>query len=323
MSRVRVKSLYRRTMWNRFILVIVTFALVAAACTSTRPLPPEFTESTTSTTTIPVGDSATTTTPTLPPVEDRKVGSVTAVIDGDTFSVLLDGQEVVIRLVDINAPEIDECWGPEAASLLTSRLSGQQVVLVAGDADTDQFGRLLRYAYLETDKGAEFINAMAVAEGNAVAVQNGGEYQGDLKALEARAYQSGKGMWGTIVCGDDEAIRADRPVVRVGEIQFDPPGPDDDALSDEYVTFVNEGYGRVSFSGWTLRDESSSNRLTFPKNTVLPPGGSVTVVTGCSGGPPDAINWCSDTPVWSNGGDTVIVSDTLGNAVIWFTYTGE
>jgi endonuclease YncB( thermonuclease family) len=310
-------------MRRRTILMITALTIVAAACTSTRPLPPEFIETTTSTTTILLGEPGTTTTLTLPPVEDREVGTVTEVTDGDTLSMLLDGQEVVVRLDGINAPELDECWGPEAAALLTTRLVDQQLVLVEGETNVDQFGRLLRYAYLETDKGAEFINATLVAEGNALAVQNGGPSQSDLKTLEARAYQSGKGMWGSLVCGDEEAIRADRPVVRVGEIQFDPPGPDDDALGDEYVTFVNEGYGRVSFSGWVLRDESSSNRLTFPNNTVLAPGDSVTVVTGCDGGPPESIKWCSDTPVWSNGGDTVIVSDTLGNAVIWFTYAGE
>ncbi len=323
MRRVRWNSLYRCAMRRRIILLVSVIALVAAACTSTRPLPPEFEESTTSTTTIPLGESATTTTPTLPPAEDREIGTVTAVTDGDTLAMLLDGSEVIVRLDGINAPELDECWGPEASALLSSLITNRELVLVAGETDLDQFGRLLRYAYLETDTGVEFLNATLVADGNALAVQNSGPFQSELKALEARAYQSGKGMWGTIVCGDDEAIRADRPVVRVGEIQFDPPGPDDDALDQEYVTFINEGYGRVSFSGWTIRDESSSNRLTFPKNTVLAPGDSVTVVTGCSGGPPDSIKWCSDTPVWSNGGDTVIVSDTLGNAVIWYTYSGE
>ena len=78
----------------------------------------------------------------------------------------------------------------------------------------------------------------------------------------------------------------------------------------------------MAISGWVLRDESSSNRLTFPSGTVLAPGDTVTVVTGCDGGPSDAIYWCNDAPVWSNGGDTAIVSDTLGNAVIWYTYDG-
>lgn len=298
-------------------------ALVAAACTSTRPLSPEFIETTITTTTLPDGSGVATTTLTLPPPEDREVGTVVSVTDGDTLSMVIKGQTVDVRLDGINAPELTECWGPEAAALLTSLVVGKQLVLVSGENNTDQFGRLLRYAYLETNDGPESINALMVSNGNAVAVQNGGPNEKVYKAFEARAYQSGKGMWGTLVCGDEEALKADRPVVRVSDIQYDPPGPDNEALDQEYVTFVNEGYGKVSFSGWTLRDESSTNRFTFPKGTVLAPGDKVTVVTGCEGGPANSIPWCSDTPVWSNGGDTVIVSDTLGNAVIWFTYTGD
>ena len=123
--------------------------------------------------------------------------------------------------------------------------------------------------------------------------------------------------------GDADAIKADRPVVRVGSINFDPPGPDANVLDAESVTFENEGYGRVDFTGWVLRDESGTNRFTFPRGSLLESGGKLTVVTGCNAGGDATVTWCADAPVWSNGGDTVIVSDSLGNAVIWFTYTGD
>ena len=130
-------------------------------------------------------------------------------------------------------------------------------------------------------------------------------------------------MWGTFVCGDSEGLAADRPVIRVSDVQYNPDGPDNEQLDEEAVTIVNEGYGRVAISGWQVRDESSSNRMTFPSGTVLAPGDSVTVVTGCDGGPSGAIHWCNDGAVWANSGDTVIVSDTLGNAVIWHWYEGS
>jgi len=304
------KHLYRYVMAHRSVFALLALALVASACTGTRPIAPEFIESTTTTTTIPDGSETTTTTVSLPPPENQIRGTVLSVIDGDTLAMTIDGVSVEVRLDGINAPEADECWGPEATSLLTSRITNQQLVLVEGETDTDQFGRLLRYAYIESGGETEFLNATLVEEGNALAVQNGGPQAESLKALEERAYQSGKGMWGGVVCGDEEALRADRPALWVSEIQFDPPGPDDSALDEEYVTFVNEGYGRVSFAG-------------FPSGTLLAPGDSITVVTGCDGGPANSIQWCSDTPVWSNGGDTVILSDTHGNAVIWFTYTGN
>lgn len=311
-------------MQRKSVLGFLSLMLVAAACTGTRPTAPEFTESSTTTTTIPDGSGVTTTTVALPPPEEQIIGTVVDVVDGDTLTMTVEGATVDVRLDGINAPETSECWGPESTALLNGLVSGQQLILVAGETDQDQFGRLLRYAYLDNEEGTTFVNAEMVRDGNALAVQNGGPHVMTLKALEARAFQSGKGMWGTVICGDEEALRADRPVVRVAEVEFDPAGPDDDALGEEYVTFVNEGYGRVSFSGWVLRDESSSNRLTFPSGVVLAPGDTVTVVTGCDGdgGPAEAIRWCSDSPVWSNGGDTIIVSDTFGNAVIWFTYDG-
>jgi hypothetical protein len=184
----------------------------------------------------------------------------------------------------------------------------------------DPFGRLLRYVYLEDEVDPVFVNADLVATGNAIGLQDGSDTAAPFKALEARAFQSGYGMWATFACGDREGVSVDRPVIRVSELVFDPVGPDAEVLGDEYITIVNEGYDVVEISGWTLRDESSTNRYTFDADSILDPGDSVTVVTGCDGGPSGAVHWCSDHAVWSNTGDTAIVSDTLGNAVVWYTY---
>lgn len=304
------------------LLLAVAVALLAVACDS-RPEAPEFQDSTTTSTTLAGSEAATTTTPTLPPPEERIVGTVTSITDGDTADIAIDGVSTTVRLLGINAPEMDECWGPESAATLSGMILGQQVLLVAGEEDLDQFGRSLRFLYLEDADTVRFINAEMVSSGSAVGVQNGNELAADMKASEASAFQSGKGMWATFACGDSEGVSADRPVVRVSEVVFDPEGPDEDVLSGEYVTIVNEGYGRVSVSGWTVRDESSSNRFTIPSGTVLAPGDTLTIITGCDGGPEGAVHWCSDQPVWSNSGDTVIVTDTLGNAVMWHTYSGD
>lgn len=251
------------------------------------------------------------------------MGTVQSVVNGDTMALLIDGSPTDVRLAGVIAPALNECWGDESADSLADLVVGKQLLLVAGNTDTDEFGQLLRYAYLETASGTEFINAIQVSQGDAVAVQGTGNQDAMLKSLEARAYQSGRGMWGSIVCGDAEAIAADRPVVRVGSINYDPAGPDENALDEESVTFENEGYGTVNFTGWTLRDESATNRFTFPSGSVLTPGEKLTVVTGCNADAEATVAWCADAPVWSNGGDTVIVSDGLGNAIIWFTYTGD
>lgn len=303
------------------ILLIAT-AVVATAC-NTRPTPDAFDPTTTTTTVLGGGDVVTTTPPTLPPPQEQVVATVVAITDGDTVEVSVAGSAFNVRLLGINAPERDECWGPESTLQLARMVEGRDVFLVSGEEDTDQFGRLLRYLYLDDPDGPVFVNSVMVAMGDALGLSNGHEHERSFKSLEASAFQSGAGMWGTFVCGNAEGIRADRPVVRVSNVEYNPDGPDNERLDAETVTIVNEGYGRVSMSGWVLRDESSVHRFTFPADTVLAPGDEITVVTGCEGGPANAVHWCNDGAVWSNQGDTVIVSDTLGNAVIWYSYTGD
>lgn len=293
--------------------------LLAAAC-DTRPESPAFNETTTTTTTLPGAAIGTSTTVTLPPAETRVTGTVVSTTDGDTLRVDINGTTSDVRLLGINAPEMEECWGQEAAHELAILVDGQQVLLSSGPDDIDSFGRLLRYVYLDDADEPIFVNAEMVASGNAVGLQDGSEFAESIKAYEARAFQSGYGMWATFACGDLEGTTVDRPVIRVSELASDPSGPDADFLGDEYITIVNEGYDGVSIAGWTLRDESSSNRYTFEAGQVLDLGESITVVTGCSGGPAGAVHWCSDQAVWSNGGDTAIVLDTLGNAVVWYSY---
>lgn len=304
------------------LLIGVSLALVATAC-NTRPTSDAFDASTTTSSTLLVEDVATTTTPTLPPPEERITATVVSVTDGDTITVSLGGVEIDLRMLGINAPELSECWGPESSAALAAMVENTSVLLVAGEEDVDQFDRVLRYVFLETSDGPVFVNQEMVKSGNAIGMSNGHEQNRNFKLLEARAFESGLGMWATFACGNAEGIAADRPVVRVSEVQYDPDGPDDERLEDEFVVIVNEGYGRVFMSGWVLRDESSSNRLTLPNQTVLAPGESLTIVTGCTGGPEGAVHWCSDNAVWSNQGDTVIVSDTLGNAVIRYAYAAD
>lgn len=303
-------------------ILLLVVATTATAC-NTRPTPDVFNPTTTSTTLVGNEAAATSTPPTLPAPDERVVASVVSVADGDTIDVRIDGVQATVRLLGINSPEQDECWGPEATLNLMTLIDGREILLVSGEEDTDEFGRLLRYVYLDEPDEPIFVNSVMVQLGNAGGLTNGHQHERVFKGLEASAFQSGAGMWGTFVCGDAEGIAADRPVIRVEGISFDPDGPDNERLDEETVTIVNEGYGRVSISGWVLRDESSRNRMTFPNGTVLAPGDSITVVTGCSGGPADAIHWCNDGAVWSNQGDTVIVTDTLGNAVIWYWYDGS
>jgi len=135
------------------------------------------------------------------------------------------------------------------------------------------------------------------------------------------ASTSGIGMWATFACGQPEGGAPDRPQLRVADVSYDPAGDDTGSLDDEWVEIVNESYGTVNMSGWTVRDESSSNRFVLPSTSVNP-GNTLRIVTGCGTDGGGILHWCSDTPVWNNDGDTVILQDELGNTVDHWPYAG-
>lgn len=78
--------------------------------------------------------------------------TVTRVIDGDTIE-LADGRK--IRYTGIDTPETKhpsqkaECFGKEATNKNTELILNKSVRLEADVQDTDRYGRLLRYVYID------------------------------------------------------------------------------------------------------------------------------------------------------------------------------
>lgn len=221
--------------------------------------------------------------------------------DGDSFLADLDGIRVEVRVVGINAPEHDECFGPEAGALLAASLAGTIEVEEVG---TDRFGRTLARVYA----GGEDVGASQVAKGAALARTDEGDYADDLIAAEEEAARHGRGMWSPTACGASLPV----PPVEIAALAPDPPGRDDEHLDDEWVEFTS-GVD-VDLSGWTVRDESSSNRFLFPPGTVLTAGDPIRLVTGCDP-PAGSLGWCADIPVWNNDGDSILLLDERGRVV--------
>lgn len=297
------------------LVALVAFVVLLTACTDG-----DTTEPTVSDSAPEAVPETTTTQATLPPEETERA-VVEGVLDGDSLRVLLNGGSEEVRLLGINAPERDECFAEEARGALTNLVAGVEVAMLAGEEDRDRNGRLLRYVYIEGTAGPTLVNETLLREGFAVAIQNGHELSVEFKDLENRSYASGIGMWATFACGQPEGGAPDRPQLRVAEVSYDPAGDDTGSLDDEWVEIVNESYGTVNMSGWTVRDESSSNRFVLPSTSVNP-GNTLRIVTGCGTDGGGILHWCSDTPVWNNDGDTVILQDELGNTVEHWPYAG-
>ena len=236
------------------------------------------------------------------------------VFDGDSIEVDLDGRTEEVRLVGINAPEGDECFGDESREALIGLLGEGDLVLVAGsDDDTDRYGRLLRYVYVDGDN----TNGRTLANGNAVALQSGHDYNAAFVEIGDLAAAAGYGLWAPDACGPAAPAGA-----TIAAVLYNPPGPDDEVLNSEYVTIANEGQATLDLTGWTLRDESSQNRYVF-NDVRLGPGDHVAVRTGCGQDRDDSVFWCADRSVWSNSGDTAILQDRHGNVVDRWTYSGD
>lgn len=122
--------------------------------------------------------------------------TVTKIVDGDTIK-LSTGKTV--RLIGIDTPETKdprrpvECFGQEAAQRTTELLSGKTVTLEKDVSETDRYGRLLRYVYVDEI----LINEQLVAEGYATATKFPPDvkYADKLEQAESAAHQAKTGLW--------------------------------------------------------------------------------------------------------------------------------
>jgi micrococcal nuclease len=125
---------------------------------------------------------------------------VVRVIDGDTIKVNISGLQYTVRFIGIDAPETVkpngtvEPFGPEASAKNKELVEGKVVLLEKDISDTDQYGRLLRYVYVDD----LFVNAELVRLGYAQAITYPPDikYQDLLRHLQEEARDAGRGLWG-------------------------------------------------------------------------------------------------------------------------------
>ncbi|MCK4273453.1 MAG: thermonuclease family protein [Dehalococcoidales bacterium] len=119
--------------------------------------------------------------------------TVTQVIDGDTI-IIDTGHRV--RYIGIDTPEvhpIPEAYGAEAWQANRQLVEGKSIRLERDVSETDKYGRLLRYVYVDdTLANAELVK-LGMAEAKAYPPDT--RYQDMLEQLEEEARQAGRGMW--------------------------------------------------------------------------------------------------------------------------------
>jgi micrococcal nuclease len=134
------------------------------------------------------------------PTTEAEVVDVT---DGDTIRVLVDGQNLSVRYIGIDTPETVhpskpvEWMGPEASAANAELVAGKTVLLEKDVSETDRYGRLLRYVWVEDGDGWLLVNLELVRLGYASSstYQPDVKYQELLRDAEAEARGADRGLW--------------------------------------------------------------------------------------------------------------------------------
>lgn len=128
--------------------------------------------------------------------EEFEKAYVERVVDGDTL-VLEGGQR--LRYIGIDTPETVhphkdvECFGLEASEYNKQLVEGKLVYLESDIQDTDRYGRLLRYVWIDE----EMVNEILVREGYAFASSfpPNVKYQEKFNLLQKEARELEIGLW--------------------------------------------------------------------------------------------------------------------------------
>ncbi len=202
---------------------------------------------------------------------------VTRVIDGDTIEVNIAGTIHKVRYIGMDTPELSDkraeysALAQEATRYNRQLVGGKTVRLEKDVSETDKYGRLLRYVYVDDI----FVNAELVRQGLAwaKAYPPDTKYQDQLGKLERQARQAGKRIWHTPTTSSSPPVEN----VEIAYIFYDGLVPR--VESDEYVEITNVGDQPQDLTGCVLKDISDGYpSFTFPPY-ILAPGKSIRVYT--------------------------------------------
>ena len=133
--------------------------------------------------------------------------TVLRVVDGDTIHVLLNNNDVTIRMIGIDTPEtVDprkpvQCFGKEASNHARQLLNGATVYLEIDNSqgDYDKYNRLLSYIWMSDGR---MFNQVMIADGFAFeyTYNRPYKYQAQFKDAQRNAQSQQLGLWSPATC---------------------------------------------------------------------------------------------------------------------------
>ncbi len=174
-------------------------------------------------------DSASRLSHTVMQEEQTVTGTVTYVVDGDTFDVKLsNGEEERVRMTLVDTPETKhprlgvQPFGQEAAAYTKEKLSNKEVLLELDVQERDQYGRLLAYVWLQD----ELVNEKLINKGLArmAVFPPNTKYVDRFTAVQQKAQQEGNGIWSIENYVTDRGYNSEaaekRPAARESDCQI-------------------------------------------------------------------------------------------------------
>lgn len=142
------------------------------------------------------------------------------VVDGDTVYVSFDDKsEYKLRMIGIDTPESTishEPYGKEASEFTKKMLLGKTVYLESDVSETDKYGRILRYIWMERPENKskneikeKMFNAVLVLEGyaNAATFPPDVKYSKLFVELQDGARNNKKGLWNIEATDEKKEIK--------------------------------------------------------------------------------------------------------------------
>ena len=222
-------------------------------------------------------------------------GTVTRVVDGDTFEVrLTNGTEQTIRVAGINTNETSaepKCWADEATSRLEGLVMGKSVRLEARDAGSSAQGRPFRHVFV----GSTNVAAKMLREGYGVPflLPAEADYLDRYVAAFYEAADAARRIHDHDACGSGPSAQLEMLV------NGDADGTDTENLNGEFVQLRNTGSDTVSLNGWRLHD-SAVDYYDFPANASIKPGGVLTIHVGSGVDKGQDLYMGFSRPIYSN-----------------------
>jgi micrococcal nuclease len=128
---------------------------------------------------------------------------VQEVVDGDTINVMSGRGVERVRLIGIDATEVDhdgdwdECWSEEAKAFVDAQIGGRHVWLTFDAECEDDYDRTLAYVHARIgDEG--FLQRALLLEGwvSTFAVSPNTSFESTFEGYQSTARSAGLGLWG-------------------------------------------------------------------------------------------------------------------------------